>query len=70
MEYGILLRLAGGMNVILILFRSFTIQGREPYLRDFFKNNNHHQTKPFNIGLYSNLLQTDFFLTWYDVRDH
>ena len=34
MEFGILLSLVGSINLILILFRLFNIQGREPYLQN------------------------------------
>ena len=34
MKFGIVLRL-DVMNLIFILFRPFSIQGREPYLGDF-----------------------------------
>ena len=35
MELGILLRLVGVMNLIIIFSSAFSIQGRELYLRDF-----------------------------------
>ena len=34
MEFGVLLRLVGVMNLILILSCPVSIQGREPYLHD------------------------------------
>ena len=34
MEFGVLLRLVGVINLILILSCPVSIQGREPYLRD------------------------------------
>ena len=44
-EFGILLRLVDVMNHILILYRPFTFQKREPYFYDFIKK--------VNVGLYS-----------------
>ena len=48
MEVGILLRLDGVMNLILILSHLFSIQRREFYKSDFVK-------EKFNIGLYSDI---------------
>ena len=40
MEFGVLLKLVGLMNLILILSQSMYIQGRESYLRDFIEKKN------------------------------
>ena len=40
------------MNLILILFHPFSIQGREPSLNDFVKKTT---TTNFSIGLYSDI---------------
>ena len=40
LEFALLLRLVGVMNLILILFHPFNIQGRKPYLGDFVKKKN------------------------------
>ena len=39
MEFGLLLRLADVMNLILISFHPFSIQGREPYFHGFIEKN-------------------------------
>ena len=63
MEFGIMLRLVGVMNLMLFLSPTFSIQGREPYLCDLtFKKNEYW-------FLVTHLL-TDFVQTWYDDRDH
>ena len=38
MEFGILLKLVGVMNLILISSDPFNIEGKEPYLCDVIKN--------------------------------
>ena len=46
--------------------RPFNIQGRESYLHNFVKKKtNKQKNKTFNRHL-----QTNFFQTWYDDRDH
>ena len=54
MEFGKLLRLVSVVNLILVLFRLFNIQGREPYSCDFIK-------KKVNIGLYSDICRSISF---------
>ena len=49
MEFGIMLRLVGVMNLILIRSGPFSIQRREPYLSDFIKKTT------FSIDLYSDI---------------
>ena len=39
MEFGIPLRLAGVMNSVLVLFRAFSMQRRQPYLCHFIEKN-------------------------------
>ena len=48
MEFGVLLRLCGVTNFMLIVSHSLNIQGRDAYLYDFININ-------FNIGLYSDI---------------
>ena len=64
MEFGIPLRLAGVMNLTLLLLRPFNIQRRESYLRYFVektktKSNKTTRTptatKHFNAGLFSDI---------------
>ena len=45
MEFGLLLRLVGVMNLILILSCPFDIEGRELYLHDFVKKTTNKQKK-------------------------
>ena len=82
MEIGVLLRLIGVMNLILILRCPFHIQGKEPCLCDFVKNktkqnkttpppqkkNDYKKATLLHWLVFRHLL-TDFFLTWYDDRD-
>ena len=42
----IILQIVGVMNLIVILFCSFNVQGREPYIYDFVENY-------FNVNLHS-----------------
>ena len=72
MKFGILLRLVGVMNIILLFFVHFE---ENPTYVVFVKKKkptkqNQKQKKTFNIGLHSDILQTDFFKTWLDDRDH
>ena len=62
-EFGLLLRLVGVINLILILSQPFSIQGREPYFYDFV-------TKNFKAGLYSDIYRPISFKTWYDDRNY
>ena len=58
-QFVMLLRLVGVMDLILILLHPLNI----PLLYDFVKK--------VNIGLYVlRHLQTNFFQTWHDDRDH
>ena len=67
MEFGLLLRLVGVMSLMLMLCRSFQIQGREPYLYDFVNKNNKttttttKHTQKQNVGLYSNIYRAISF---------
>ena len=58
-NFGILFRLLGVMNLILISSQPFSTQGRELYLRHF------KPKKKMYVGL---CLQTSFFQTWFDNR--
>ena len=62
MEFGVLLRLVGAIN--LILSCPFDIQGREPDLCDVCFNKN--QT----LSLYSDIYRLICFQTWYDYKNH
>ena len=59
----VLLSPVGVMNLILILSRPFSIQGREPNLNDFIE-------KLWGWLIFRHLYKTNFFQTWCDVRDH
>ena len=48
MSFGVPLRLVGVINLMLIWSCKLNVQGREPYLYDFVKQN-------FNIGLHSDI---------------
>ena len=65
MEFGMLLRLVALIILINILSHPIRIQGREPYLCDFFNNKTNEKD-----WLVFRHLQTDFFQTWSDTRDH
>ena len=62
MEFSMLLRLVGIVNLIVILSRLYNIQGREPCLCDFDKKN-----LPWLVFRH---LPTNFFQTWYNDRNH
>ena len=54
LQFGILLRLVGVLNHILILSHLFNIQGRESCMTDFVDRN-------MNVGLYSDIYRHIFF---------
>ena len=81
-EFGILLRLVGVMNCMLILFCLFSIQGREPYWCDSVKKKKNPQKNPKQPTpplppppptlwhwLVFRHFWTDFFRTWCDDRN-
>ena len=63
---GLLLKLVGRMNLILILSGPLNFLGRKIYWCDFIRK------KPITIGWCDVFrdLRTTFFQTWYDGRDH
>ena len=72
MEFGILLRLVGVGNLILVLSCPVNIQGREPYIYDCVKNNfkrwlvfRHLQTDVFKLGgIIESILLYGFTSVW------
>ena len=67
MDFSILLKHVGVMNLKLILPRPSNIQGREPYFSDFVKNKN---TIKLLRWLVLRNLPTYFFQNRYDTKDH
>ena len=49
MEFGILQKLVGVMNLVTILSRPFNIQGREPYVISLKKKKKKQQTNGKNL---------------------
>ena len=62
MGFGILLRLDGLIDLILILYRPFSIREREPYFDDFIWNK-------MNVGFRSDMYTDRFLLNSTDTTD-
>ena len=58
-----LLRLVGLVNLIFILSSLINFQGRESNFGSIF-------VQIFDLDFHWDILQTDFFQTWYDDRHH